>query len=697
MTSTPHQMLRDFLHEAGYRVLFRKRGWIECLVSSGQERWIGREATEEQALRDALRQMFPSGAARDLLERGLSARTEVDVSTLAESSARLSTRPPPADSGTEEAPAAAAEPALKEPVAVESPPTARKASDAPKVAPKPAAATKAAAEEPVVVPRSAAVDLDPTAPESVAQTARKFASSPETVRGGSAPPSWVPPSPPDPVAATQPASGLDAFSSTPTLRQQHGGGAGERKSHLRVKGAVQAIESLIGGIDADDKRLAAMSPQRLRLWVLYWICHARSYEETLPDEVDVARAVARVAKRLTELCKRFWPGNIRALQLHARPGEAGVGGPAATWREAEAMARGLLEDHLKQGPKNGLDADGWSDAASLLPRPADPPAMLAEIAEIVQRVTGPLDGSPDFMSGRDAERTSGRDAAERTSGRDAAERTSGRDAAERTSGRDAAAERTLQPTDAVLDELAVVTQKLRWLRGSADPEKWGLLMGRLRWLAQEVGGRGARLKSLLDPLHQPATPWAALFATEGEDPQQVEAVTDLLTGKPGPGTDREALAAWIVKALDVLDTAQIAMVLHPVRSEVRDIDPASLPAPGRRVRRRFRDLIARLPHSDEGLGPPRSTPSSPLAQWSAALFGPDSQAKASSPEPSVRDTANSERTSVGEAKPSVREPAERTSRDAAVDATSPDRTPRGATSTPDPLSTDWASRPRSPG
>ena len=639
MSPPPLQMLRDFLQDAGYRVLFRKRGWIECLVSSGQERWVGREATEEQALRDALRQMFPSGAARDLLERGLGARAEVAASeeqSAAPESAgpALSERPAHLDETAPDRPIAAAENPQNTRPAAKTPQNVQPAPEASRASPEPAVAVVAAPDEPRAKPRSAAPgpavpEVEPTLPESVALNTRKVASAPETVRGGSVPPHWVPASPSEPVS-TPGQSGLDPLGSSPTQRLQNVGGApSERKSHLRVKGALQAIESLVGGIDADDKRLASMSPQRLRLWVLYWICHARSYEETLPDEVDIARAVARVAKRLTELCKRFWPGNIRALQLHARPSEAGVGGPATTWREAEAMARRLLEDHLRQGPQNGLDNDGWSDAAALLPRPADPTAMLAEMTEVVQRVTGALDASPEFAS---------------------------------------------PATDGVLEELAVVTQKLRWLRGCADAERWGLLMGRLRWLAQEVGSRGARLKGLLDPLHQPATPWAALFAADGESPQQVEAVTDLLHGRPGPGTDREALAAWIVKALDVLDTAQIAMVLSPVRSEVRDLDPAQLPAPGRRVRRRFRDLVARLPNGDDALEPPLSAPVSSIAQWSATMLAPESQAQTSTPEPSGRDAA---------------EPAP------AQDA--PERAPQAPTSMPEPLSSEWASRSRQPG
>ena len=735
MLSIPFQIVRDFLHEAGYRVLFRKRGWSECLVFSGQERWIGREATEELALHDALRQMFPSGTAREILERTLSRwvqqalqeerriprtapvtlgslvsepipaaqRSEAMGPPLSEPVPAAKPSEPTGPALSERSPVAGRSEAMGPPLSERIPgakrseamgpplseriPAARpseamgpplseripvaKPSDSmiplvtrgipaakpsegmiplvtkeiPAAKPSEAASTPVSKGRPAAKssgggsapsskgippakssegvlfygPRSATKFPDPVgsspgkpslspsvpaSPEGSAAPLENHSIPSESRKGSISAPSWRAvrsTAPPAPSALGL--LGADGFGTIPTLRQEQGAlPILDRKSPLRVKGAIHAIESLVGGLDAEDKRLASMSPQRLRLWALYWICHARSYEETFPDESEVARAVARVAKRLTDLCKRYWPGKIRALQLHARPSESGVGGTVATWREAEATARRQLDEHLKHGMEIGLDASGWADATALLPSPPAPQAMLVEITDVIQRITGPLEAPREFVS---------------------------------------------PPTDEALEGLVVVAQKLRWLRGAVDCERWGLLMGRLRWFAQELGSRGARIKSLIDPLHQPATPWAALFPTNGEISHQVEAVTDLLHGRPGPGTDREALAAWIVRALDVLDTAQIATVLTPIRSEVRDLDPAALPAPGRRVRRRFRDLIARLPNADERSDPPPSTlgidaPPAPLSQWSSTLLGDEPPTNVGHPEPSRGPTSVSD-------------------------------------------------------
>lgn len=52
----------------GYKFVFRVHGWVECLVVGHGESWNGAGETEESALRDALHHMFPSEAARALLE-----------------------------------------------------------------------------------------------------------------------------------------------------------------------------------------------------------------------------------------------------------------------------------------------------------------------------------------------------------------------------------------------------------------------------------------------------------------------------------------------------------------------------------------------------------------------------------------------------------------------------------------------------
>lgn len=62
---------RALLESAGYEVRFRDSEWVECLLSSGEESWLGRGRDREAALEDALRAALPSRLARELLEREL--------------------------------------------------------------------------------------------------------------------------------------------------------------------------------------------------------------------------------------------------------------------------------------------------------------------------------------------------------------------------------------------------------------------------------------------------------------------------------------------------------------------------------------------------------------------------------------------------------------------------------------------------
>lgn len=56
-----------WLEGAGYRVSWRLDGFHDCLLTRGTERWLGRGGTRDEAAADAVRQAFPSAAARALL------------------------------------------------------------------------------------------------------------------------------------------------------------------------------------------------------------------------------------------------------------------------------------------------------------------------------------------------------------------------------------------------------------------------------------------------------------------------------------------------------------------------------------------------------------------------------------------------------------------------------------------------------
>lgn len=60
--------LLKFLRDSGCLVQFENRAWKECLISHEEERWVGRGATQDDALLDAVRAMAPAVVIRALLE-----------------------------------------------------------------------------------------------------------------------------------------------------------------------------------------------------------------------------------------------------------------------------------------------------------------------------------------------------------------------------------------------------------------------------------------------------------------------------------------------------------------------------------------------------------------------------------------------------------------------------------------------------
>jgi hypothetical protein len=66
LSVAPASQIQAWLKSLGYELMARTQGFSECLVSRGDERWLGRGLSEEEALADALRQMCPSNLARKL-------------------------------------------------------------------------------------------------------------------------------------------------------------------------------------------------------------------------------------------------------------------------------------------------------------------------------------------------------------------------------------------------------------------------------------------------------------------------------------------------------------------------------------------------------------------------------------------------------------------------------------------------------
>jgi hypothetical protein len=75
---SPHSERSRFLRRsAGYGVVFRTQDWAECLITRGDESWLGHGLTVDQAFDHALRQMLPSRLARNLFEAQIQAQIAV--------------------------------------------------------------------------------------------------------------------------------------------------------------------------------------------------------------------------------------------------------------------------------------------------------------------------------------------------------------------------------------------------------------------------------------------------------------------------------------------------------------------------------------------------------------------------------------------------------------------------------------------
>jgi hypothetical protein len=520
--------IRSLLLESGYRVLTRTNGWADCLIQRDAERWEGRGRTEDEALADAIARMLPSHLAAVLVDRWLASAAQPAASS-------PSTAVASAD-------AAASKPSL--------PADPAPAVAAPPVAPAPEAPLPAV----VALPAAA---VSPAPKEATATPIAAIAASTEPIVVADAASSVA-----EPPSVAAPSSRIV-----------------EPKPRPRVGEVLGSVERLVVEIEDRLPRLARMSADLERLQMMVWICRARALEEAVPGARDLEQAVARVARRLTEIGKMLWPGSVRALQLSARPADvrrelhASWASEPANWREATALAERLLQEQITKVSDSGLDADGWADSAARSPRPTEPDALLetvdAEIQAILAAVGEPQGGRTPEVSGSD------------------------------------------------IDKLVTLARKLRWLRGGVkDDVAWGSSVGRLRRAVPSLGDRGSRVREALDHRTKPSVPWAKLLgdrveepaAPPGENPEALRA--ELATAKQST----EGLVAWLIRALDVLNTPDLVALMVPLRAELDAFGEDTLNHPDRRVRRRIRELVKRVASAADAqpeAPPPASEPAAP--------------------------------------------------------------------------------------
>jgi hypothetical protein len=310
-----------------------------------------------------------------------------------------------------------------------------------------------------------------------------------------------------------------------------------------LRSLLDDLQTVSARVEAGIPEVALMAPALQKLHVLAWISRARAIEQEAGRQRAATEATGAIARRLTYLCKTWWPGSLRALQAAATPERAAreQGLPPAThWLEVAEAAEAKLEALMAEPPGD----DGWKDSAALAPPPENPEHEIEFAIRTLERLIAPIDippvGQPQAIASRD---------------------------------------------ELHLEDAAV---RLRWTRAVApDPERWGAAVGRLRWVAAHGRG-GTRLPKLLDPNYVPRPNWAA---------EAQAARSRLLAADPPPDALPE-FVTWLVAAFDAMDGPTLAGLLREARTLsgapalplALRVTESDLPRNDRRLRRRLRHL-----------------------------------------------------------------------------------------------------------
>jgi hypothetical protein len=322
-----------------------------------------------------------------------------------------------------------------------------------------------------------------------------------------------------------------------------------------VAEARETLDDILKEIHDARPDFALMAPRLQKVHMLGWICRARGLDEQFAGEHRIGMLTRRVAHELTNISKIMWPGSVQALQMNARPdcvvAELGVRAAHVprTWNEASEFVQQHRERALAGDAQ--LDDYGWADPRR--PPPGDPKALLREAAQVVEALAGAVHEPPPRHL-------------------------------------------TVAPdelgADAV-DQLVKQVQNLRAIRGhTLQPEQWGMVMGRLRWLGGRLGDRGQQLRKWLDPEFRPPvdTSRATAATLEALRARQVAVRGE----REALLADPSRLGAWLVKAFDAYNTPDVALLVEPLRDRVLALEDDALPDADRRLRRRLRDLKAHL-------------------------------------------------------------------------------------------------------
>jgi len=357
-----------------------------------------------------------------------------------------------------------------------------------------------------------------------------------------------------PVAAPEPEETVPEISrpESTTLQEEN-----EPEIVMTPAEGLEIVREIAREIEDERGDLALMTTSDQRLHIGAWIFRARAVQEKLLSRPEIEEAVHKIALRLTVLCKQFWPGSVRALQVYTTPTQGLDGLVSRKMARSWSDAAQIIEQEIEMvAAQPGRDEYGWCDSASLVPASPDPGAVLVEAVAKIEILVGPVS-----MSADERERWTNRTRIVRG-----------------------------------VDQLIRAAHLLRWTRKvTTDRHTWGLAMGALRWASRMIGEtHNATLRSVLSDGFKPPRPWAEVLGRDPVINERARLQREVMQRTPSSGWPQETLLEWLHMAFQVFTNPQIAKLVSQAREDVLGLTSEDFADADRNTRSRLRRLQAIL-------------------------------------------------------------------------------------------------------